>query len=476
MEPKLCLQRKNSWNRICESSMQLIFRLYNAVKNKNIAGNSRTNIVLQNTVLTIFFKSFSILVNFILVPLCLRAVTEMEYGLVLTITSIVNWISFFDIGIGNGLRNKLGRTIAGNDIMLGRKYVSTAYYYITLIFVALLIIYTIAHPFINWYGILNLQPTDVKNLSSCIYVVIAIFIVRFILQLVSVVLLADQKSYLSDAILPIANFLTLGLIFLFYQTGTVNFYNLILSVSATPILVLLIYNLVLFNGRYRQYMPSLKSVDHTLRKGLLTLGYQYFALQIFGLVIFSTSEFLIANLFGVQQVTTYTIAWKYYGAMFMLSTLITAPLWGAFTHAWYQQDVEWIKKMIRRMHFLNAGLLVVNLCLFVAFLPLTRLWLGKNFVIDNYLAVGLIIYNSQMIFNNIFALFLNGIGKLNIQLLSGSIGAVINIPLTILFARYTDLGLASVCLANIISLLPGSLLTMNQTYKILKSKVFPQIN
>ena len=257
MELKLCLQGKNSWNHICEPSMQLIFRLYNAVKNKKIAGNSRTNIVLQNTVLTIFFKGFSILVNFILVPLCLRAVTEMEYGIVLTITSIANWISFFDIGIGNGLRNKLGRSIAGNDVALGRKYVSTAYYYITLIFVALLIIYTIAHPFINWYGILNLQPTDVKNLSSCIYVVIAIFIVRFILQLVSVVLLADQKSYLSDAILPIANFLTLGLIFLFYQTGTVNFYNLILSVSATPILVLLIYNLVLFNGRYRQYMPSL---------------------------------------------------------------------------------------------------------------------------------------------------------------------------------------------------------------------------
>ena len=160
--------------------------------------------------------------------------------------------------------------------------------------------------------------------------------------------------------------------------------------------------------------------------------------------------------------------------MFMLSTLITAPLWGAFTHAWYQQDIGWIKKMIRRMHYLNAGLLVVNLCLFAAFLPLTRLWLGKNFVIDNYLAVGLIIYNSQMIFNNIFALFLNGIGKLNIQLLSGGIGAVINIPLTILFARYTDLGLASVCLANIISLLPGSLLTMTQTYKILKSKVVLQ--
>jgi O-antigen/teichoic acid export membrane protein len=211
-----------------------------------------------------------------------------------------------------------------------------------------------------------------------------------------------------------------------------------------------------------------------LRKGLLTLGYQYFALQLCGLIIFSTSEFLIANLFSVQHVTTFNIASKYYGAVYMLSTLITAPLWGAFTHAWFQQDIGWIQKMIRRMHFLNAGLLMVNLCLFFAFLPLTRLWLGKDFAIDNYLAFGLIIYYSQMIFNNIFALFLNGIGKLNIQLLSGGIGALINIPLTILLAKYTNLGLASVCLANIISLLPGGLLTMMQTYKILRSKVLLQ--
>jgi O-antigen/teichoic acid export membrane protein len=450
--------------------MQFLFRLYKSARQPNNAGENRTRIVLMNTILTVFLKGFSILTNFILVPLCLRAVSEKEYGLVLTITSIVNWIAFFDVGLGNGLRNKLGKTFADNDVALGKKYVSTAYFYLAIIFSGVLIIYSIAHPFINWYGLLNLQQTDVANLSSCIYVVIALFVVRFILQLVSVVLLADQKSYLSDAILPIANFLTLGLIFIFFKTGTANFYNLIISVSATPIVVLLIYNLVLFSGRYKQYSPAFSAIDHSLRKGLLSLGYQYFALQIFVLIIFSTSEFLIANLFNVESVTTFNIAWRYYGIVFMLSNLLLAPFWGAFANAWYQQDINWIKKMIRRMHLMNAVLLVMNLGLYLSAGPLMRLWLGKDIMIGNYLAIGLIVYNCQMIFNNVFALFLNGIGKLNMQLLSGGAGALINIPLTIFFARYTNLGLAAVCLANIISLLPGSVLTMIQTYKILKSK------
>jgi O-antigen/teichoic acid export membrane protein len=450
--------------------MQFFLRLYRAVRYRDLAANSRTNIVLKNSFLTLFLKGFSILTNFVLVPLCLRAVSEKEYGIVLTITSIINWISFFDVGIGNGLRNKLGRALAENDNVLGRKYVSTAYFYLTVIFAGVLLLYTGIHPFLDWYNFLNIGTTDVKNLSSCIYIVITIFIVRFVLQLVSVVLLADQKSYLSDAILPIANFLTLGLIYLFYKTGVVNFYNLMISVSATPILVLIVYNVVLFRGKYRRLRPSLKWVDHSLRSDLLKLGYQYFVLQLFGLIIFSTSEVLVANLFNVENVTTFNIASRYYGIAFMLGNMLMAPMWGAFTHAWYQRDINWIRKMIRRMHLMNGGMLVVNLALFAASGPLTKLWLGREFVISDYLALTLIIYNAQMIFNNIFALFLNGIGKLNMQLLSGGIGAVINIPLTIFFAKTTELGLASVCFANILSLLPGSIIICVQSYKILYSK------
>ncbi len=211
------------------------------------------------------------------------------------------------------------------------------------------------------------------------------------------------------------------------------------------------------------------SVDHKLRKDLLTLGYQFFLLQLCVVLIFSTSEFMIANLFSVQHVTTYNISFKYFGIVFMLANMLMAPLWGAFTNAWHQGDLEWIRKMIRRMHFLNLAFVLINVCLFFAFYPLTELWLGRHFAISNYLAIALIIFNAQIIFNNIFALFLNSIGKLRTQLMSGISGALINIPLMIVLARYTDLGLAAVCLANIICLLPGTILTSLETYKILKS-------
>lgn len=450
--------------------MQAILWLYRTIFDSHTLRNSRTGKLLVNSVSSLLLKGFSILTSFVMVPLCLQAVSEREYGLVLTITSIVNWIAFLDIGIGNGLRNKLSQAIAEGNEALGRKYISTAFYYITIIFSALLLAYSFLHPFLNWYSLLGIQPSDVANLSSCVYIVIAVFTVRFVLQLVGVVLLADQKVYLHDAIMPVSNVLSLGLIFAFYTTGTANFQNVMLAISSTPLLVLIFFNFYFFRGRYRNLSPAFGQVDHTLRNELLSLGYRFFLLQVCGLIIFSTSEILVARLMDMKSVTVFNITSRYFGISFLLANMVMASLWSAFSSAWFQRDFAWIAGMIRKMHYINIGFICMNIILFFAFRPLTQLWLGRELVIADHLALAMIIYNAQLIFNNVFSMFLNSTGNLNLQLISGIIGAAVNIPLTILLIRHTHLGLTAVCLANIISLLPGSVITSIQTYRILKLK------
>ncbi|MDE5975352.1 MAG: hypothetical protein K2G69_02250, partial [Muribaculaceae bacterium] len=52
-------------------------------------------------------KGISILTSFLLVPLTLGYLRPVEYGIWMTLSSILVWINYFDIGLGNGLRNKL---------------------------------------------------------------------------------------------------------------------------------------------------------------------------------------------------------------------------------------------------------------------------------------------------------------------------------------------------------------------------------
>ena len=73
------------------------------------------------------FKGGTILISLILVPMTLSYLNPYEYGIWLTLSSTLAWIYTFDIGLGNGLRNKLTEALALNDLKLARIYVSTSF-------------------------------------------------------------------------------------------------------------------------------------------------------------------------------------------------------------------------------------------------------------------------------------------------------------------------------------------------------------
>ena len=72
-------------------------------------------------------KAMSIAIGLAFVPLLLNVLDAERYGIWLTISSIITWFTFFDIGLGNGLRNKLAEAIATGKEELARVYVSTTY-------------------------------------------------------------------------------------------------------------------------------------------------------------------------------------------------------------------------------------------------------------------------------------------------------------------------------------------------------------
>lgn len=66
-------------------------------------GNERSVNVKKNIVLMILIKGCSILLSLLLVPLTLDYVDNECYGVWLALSSMVVWISFFDIGINEAV-------------------------------------------------------------------------------------------------------------------------------------------------------------------------------------------------------------------------------------------------------------------------------------------------------------------------------------------------------------------------------------
>lgn len=61
------------------------------------------------------YKGVSMVLSLVYVPIVLNYLGDYKYGVWASILSILSWISYFDLGIGNGLRNRLSEAIASDS-------------------------------------------------------------------------------------------------------------------------------------------------------------------------------------------------------------------------------------------------------------------------------------------------------------------------------------------------------------------------
>ena len=108
-----------------------IFSLLTGAINR---GHQRSVKAKRNILASIFIKGISIAINLVLVPLTIDYVNPSRYGIWLTLSSIIGWFSFFDIGLTQGLRNKFAEAKTKGDDAIAQVYVSTTYAILAIIF------------------------------------------------------------------------------------------------------------------------------------------------------------------------------------------------------------------------------------------------------------------------------------------------------------------------------------------------------
>ena len=156
-------------------------------------GNARTIAMKRNELYLLLIKGCSIFLGMFTVPLTLGYVNNETYGLLLTISSMISWMSYFDIGINNGLKNNLAAAFAKNDFELGKRLVSTTYAVLILIFIPIMVVLLFVVQFIDLDSILNISSGSVRGLRLTVCITISYFCIQFILSTLNVILLADQK-------------------------------------------------------------------------------------------------------------------------------------------------------------------------------------------------------------------------------------------------------------------------------------------
>ncbi len=426
--------------------------------------------VKKNILLSMVVRGISIVTSFLLVPLTLGYVGKTEYGLWLTISSIIGWLGYFDIGMGNGLRNKLTEALSTHATKEARGYLSTAYVSLGIIFGGLIIIFLVVNPFINWDNLLNAEGDLSSSLSLVVSVVMISFLLQFALKNINTLLIADQRPAISNSFLPVANIIILIIIFLLVHTTEGSLLKLCLVLSVIPLIVLGGATFYFFTRDYRHISPSFKFADMKYFRDITGLGFKFLIIQLAVLVIFSTDNFIITRILGPAEVTPYNIAYKYFSLVTMIFGIILQPIWSAYTHAYTRNNVGWIKGVTKKMITIWSGMFFLVLLMILFANRFYHFWVGDLIKIPLLLSIGMALFVLISTWNNIFVNLINATGKIKFQLYSSIVIAAVNIPLSIYFARNLHLGPSGVILATCVSLFPGVIINPFQYYLIVHNK------
>lgn len=439
-------------------------------------GHSRTIKAKKNIFVSFILKGISIVVGFLMVRITLNYLDQTKYGIWLTLASFLTWFSFFEIGLGSGLKNKLAEALAKQDYQRAKTYVSTTYMILSLVIGIVAILFFISNFYIDWTVILNTEKSLGNQLTKLSFVVFGFFFLRFVLKLIGIIFSADQRPAIANSFGPIGNIISLFLIFILTKTTNGNLLYLGWIMSAVPILVLIIASIYFYSNDYKNIAPSFKYIDFKYLSDLLNLGFKFFLIQISTLIMFQSSNIIITQFYGPAEVTPYNIAFKLFSVIMMIFTIIVTPFWAAFTEAWVKEDITWIKSTIRNLFYVWIGLFVLSLFLFFISDIFFDFWIGKDKMetikISNRLKISLLIYFLILTFGGIFNMFINGVGKISFQMYSLLIGSIIYIPLSIYMIKYLHWGIESVVIAAIISNFYSPFIAPIQYFKIINKKAY----
>lgn len=247
----------------------------------------------------------------LLVPLTINYVNADRYGIWLTISSIVAWFSFFDIGLTQGLRNKFAEAKANGDDDSAQVFVSTAYAILTIVFLSVWGVFLLVNPFLDWSDMLNLSSEYKAELSTLVLIVFTYFCFQFVFKIITTIITADQAPAKASLIDLISQILSLIIIGLLVMTTSGSLINLGLALCLSPLLTLFIANIYFFNTKYKPYTPTLSKVKFSHAKSLFNLGVVFFVIQIAAIIQFETANIIIARNFGPSQVTSFNIVALY---------------------------------------------------------------------------------------------------------------------------------------------------------------------
>lgn len=373
---------------------------------------------IQTDILWLFgAKGTLLLANFVVISITLDLLSTKIYGVWITLYTTISWLSFFDLGLGNGMRNLFAVNRAIGNQEKNKQLVSTSYIIVLGIALILLIV---GLPFVYYADIaqfFNISDIAIPDLRCVLSLLVVVTSLQLITKLINSIFLADQKPALSSLIDCSGVVCSLLLLFILKDRLVGSLFNLALIITLPTFIISFIVTLFAFNKNYRKLKPSLKCFNLKISNKLINLGLRFFLIQLSALIILQGSNIIILKFIGAEEVSVFSLVYKYFNVIVTIFTLVLTPYWSFFTDSYAKNNYNQLKQGFKQLLISWLAISMVGVVMWIA-LPFSfKIWLNQELDIPAYLPVSLLLFSIFSNLGSVFIYFLNGTSSyLNFQL------------------------------------------------------------
>lgn len=411
---------------------------------KSTLKNKDNKNLFSNIISAFVIKGVSLCISVFSLPLYMKYFdNNTALGLWYTLLSIISWILICDLGLGNGLRNKLTKALVEKDTVLCKKLISSTYAILSIFIIFVLVIGIIVIPQIDLNDFFNVSSQIVSKIALQ-YSLMILFVgicCSFVLKVINSIIYALQKSSLNNFLTLVTSVIPLIFIAL-YKSNSIGKNLILLScvhVFAVNLPLLLATVFFFFHGRLKTCKPSFKYIDKQTSRHIFSMGMAFFFTQILFMLLINTNEIIITKIYSSEFVVEYNIYFKLFTVTGSLYMLALTPVWSKVTKDLAEKKYSTLIKT-NKVLLAIALLASVTEFLIIPFLQwIINIWLGDEAITVNYVtALIFAFYGSVYILNVVLTTIANGIGMLKTQIVFYGIGVIFKIPIIRLFANLTN--------------------------------------
>ncbi|MDC1162242.1 hypothetical protein OAT18_02250 [Tenacibaculum sp.] len=398
-------------------------------------------------------KGLNVLISFLTIPLIIDYLKPGDYGLLITFGSFLGIGSVFDFGLGDNLRLGIAKSNVSKNTEDIKTLINVTYSRLIIIGGAIFTFFTLIEFLFGWSKTLNVGVERFQEIREFVILSTIFYSLKFVLNLIHRIFLGFKKANYSTAINLIISLFTYIILLFLLRNNTSSLFSYVLTIGLLEIVILVLSTIYFLRKFHYTLNISFKNI--TLNNNPLFNSYfPFFIISLSAFLVIATDNFLISHFFSVEDVATYHVCFKLFNISAIIFTTLTLPIFVLYAEKYLLKDFEWLKKTNKKLVKVWYFLVLMILLILIFSQQIISIWFNGNLTVPIELCFTMAIYFILRAYNSIHNLFLSGIGKLKLLSINAAFSMIINIPFSVFFSIYLDMGLKGIMLGTIISTLP----------------------